>query len=170
MWSERFKQRGSGATGAGRVPESRILAAAACGILAAAACRILAAAACGILAAAALLTTSGAAAARTPAPPSHLLVYAQEWSLWPSRGSVPAGTVVVELWNRGQDAHDLRIRRLGRGGQMVGRVLGAVRTTSAGAIGHATWRLQVPGRYQLYCSLPGHAALGMDAELTVTRL
>ena len=35
--------------------------------------------------------------------PARLLVYAQEWSLQPSRASLPAGPVVVQLWNRGQD-------------------------------------------------------------------
>jgi len=108
-------------------------------------------------------------AARRPPYPTHLLVYAQEWSLWPSRGSVPAGRVLVELWNRGEDAHDLRIRRLDAADQMVGRVLGAVRTTDSGELTRATWRLPSRGRYQLYCSLPGHIALGMKAELTVTR-
>src|SRR5439155_171105 len=38
-------------------------------------------------------------------PPARMLVYAQEWSLWPSRSAVPVGHVVVQLWNRGEDAH-----------------------------------------------------------------
>lgn len=125
---------------------------------------------------AAALSTSGSALAESPttavqppSSPTHLLVYAQEWSLWPSRGSVPTGRVMVELWNRGDDAHDLRIRRLDSADQMVGRVLGAVRTTASGGLARATWRLPTPGRYQLYCSVPGHLALGMKAELTVTR-
>jgi plastocyanin len=80
---------------------------------------------------------------------------------------VPAGTVAVELWNRGQDAHDLRIRRLNSSGQMVGPVVGAVQYTLPGKVTKATWRLRTPGRYELYCSLPGHAALGMVAKLTV---
>lgn len=113
---------------------------------------------------------ASASAEKRPAEasqPAHLLVYAQEWSLWPSRGSVPAGTVSVELWNRGQDAHDLRIRRLGASGKMVGAVLGAVRYTLPGQVHEAAWRLRLPGQYELYCSLPGHAALGMVAKLKV---
>ncbi|HTX47118.1 MAG TPA: hypothetical protein VMD48_12585 [Solirubrobacteraceae bacterium] len=70
----------------------------------------------------------GAGAKHNAKDPSHLLVYAQEWSLWPSRSSLPAGSVSVELWNRGEDAHDLRIRRL-RGGQMTGPIDGAVKVT-----------------------------------------
>lgn len=108
------------------------------------------------------------AVARTSPSPAHLLVYAQEWSLWPSSGSVPAGTVDVELWNRGEDAHDLRIRHLGAAGQMVGPVDGTVRVTPSGGISHAVWHLQA-GHYEIYCSLPGHLAMGMHAKITVRR-
>ena len=100
-----------------------------------------------------------------PRPPARMLVYAQEWSLWPSRTSLPAGRVSVELWNRGQDAHDLRIRRLNRRGAMVGPAQRAA-ATSSGAISNANWRLR-PGRYELYCSMPGHRARGMQTVLTV---
>jgi plastocyanin len=117
----------------------------------------------------AALAPSGAiASAASRQAPAHLLVYAQEWSLWPSRRSVPAGTVIVQLWNRGQDAHDLRIRRLNAGGQMVGPVLGAVRITPSGQLSQSTWHLKA-GRYELYCSMPGHLMMGMHARLTVTR-
>lgn len=85
--------------------------------------------------------------------------------MYGSRPSVPAGPVVVQLWNRGQDAHDLRIRRLNARGQMIGRAQ-AVATTSSGAISEATWRLST-GRYELYCSLPEHLLLGMHTRLTV---
>jgi hypothetical protein len=107
------------------------------------------------------------AAAAAPAP-AHLLVYAQEWSLWPSRTSVPAGTVIVQLWNRGQDAHDLRIRRQNTRGQMFGPVLDGVRITLSGQVSQATWHLKA-GRYELYCSMPGHLKMGMHTRLTVTR-
>ncbi len=99
---------------------------------------------------------------------SNLEIDAQEWSLWPSRTSVPAGTVYVELWNRGQDMHDTQIRRLNTAGQMVGPVLGKVKVTLPGHLSQATWHLKA-GRYELFCSMPGHMALGMHARLTVTR-
>jgi hypothetical protein len=101
----------------------------------------------------------------TGAAPARLLVYAQEWSLWPSRGSLPRGSLIAQLWNRGQDAHDLRIRRLDRRGRMTGRAQG-VTVTQSGKLGQASWRLG-PGRYQLYCSMPGHLKLGMHARLRV---
>jgi uncharacterized cupredoxin-like copper-binding protein len=115
-----------------------------------------------------LTAAAGIAAASSRKHSSNLLIYAQEWSLWPSRGSVATGTIYVELSNRGEDAHDARIRRLNAAGQMVGPILGRVRTTAPGHLGQATWHLKA-GRYELFCSLPGHIALGMHARLTVTR-
>ena len=113
------------------------------------------------------LPVGGVALAARPPAPAHLLVYAQEWSLWPSRTSVPAGTVIVQLWNRGQDSHDLRIRRLDASGQMVGPILGAVRITPSGEVSQGTWHLKA-GRYEIYCSLPGHLMMGMHTRLRVT--
>jgi uncharacterized cupredoxin-like copper-binding protein len=123
--------------------------------------------------------SAGAAAARVVAAdsahartyPARLLVYAQEYSLQPSRTTVPAGTVIVQLWNRGMDPHDLRIRRHRPGGgdeAMYGKVLGAVKLTTPGKVSTATWTLK-PGFYELYCSLPGHLAMGMHVDLRVTK-
>lgn len=114
------------------------------------------------------LTAGGGATAAGKRAPAHLMIDAQEYSLWPSRSSVPAGTLLVELWNRGQDMHDAWIRRLNASGQMVGPVLGRVPITLPGRISQATWHLRA-GHYELYCSMPGHMALGMHAKLTVTR-
>jgi hypothetical protein len=113
----------------------------------------------------AAVAVAGGWASADAKPPARMLVYAQEWSLYASRASVPAGRVTVQLWNRGQDPHDLRIRRLSRTGRMVGRAQ-ALRTTGSGALSRASWRLQ-PGRYELYCSLPGHLRRGMHVRLTV---
>jgi plastocyanin len=128
--------------------------------------RVLAILACAGLAAASWAGV--AAAAKRHHPPVHLMIDAQEWSLWPSRSRVPPGTVLVELWNRGQDMHDASIRRLNAAGQMVGPVLGRVKVTRPGQISQATWHLRA-GRYELFCSMPGHLELGMHAKLTVAR-
>ena len=127
--------------------------------------RLLAALVCALLA---VCVCAGGAAAVKKHAPAHLMIDAQEYSLWPSRSSVPAGTLLVELWNRGQDMHDAWIRRLNASGQPVGPVLGRVAVTMPGRISQATWHLKA-GRYELYCSMPGHMALGMHANLTVTR-
>ncbi len=123
------------------------------------------AAAMTLIAATAGFGVAGAATKPRPRPPARILVYAQEWSLWPSRPSLPAGHVIVQLWNRGQDAHDLRIRRLDKRGQMTGPAQ-AVRVTESGKLSRATWRLS-KGSYELYCSMPGHLKQGMHARLAV---
>ena len=128
--------------------------------------RLLAAVICTLLALTACAAI--ASAAKKKHVPTHLLINAQEWSLWPSRSKVPAGTVLVELWNRGQDMHDTWIRRLNAAGQMVGPVVGRVPVTMPGHISNATWHLKA-GHYEMFCSMPGHLALGMHANLTVTR-
>ena len=46
-------------------------------------------------------------------PPARVQVVAQEFSYSLSRTKVRAGRVIVELVNRGQDTHDLDIRRIG---------------------------------------------------------
>jgi hypothetical protein len=73
---------------------------------------VMALAACA--AAAAMVTPAGDAAPAAAGHAARMLVYAQEWSLWASRETVPRGPVIVQLWNRGQDAHDLHLRRLNR--------------------------------------------------------
>jgi uncharacterized cupredoxin-like copper-binding protein len=72
--------------------------------------------------------------------------------------------VIVQLSNRGMDAHDLRIRRLVHG-HMTGRTQG-VAVTQSGGLSQATWHLS-PGRYVLYCSMPGHYKKGMHTQLVV---
>jgi uncharacterized cupredoxin-like copper-binding protein len=119
---------------------------------------------------AAVVAALGAAAAGAHAStgahryPARLLVYAQEWSLSPSRASLTAGPVVVQLWNRGMDPHDLRARRL-VDGHMTGRTW-AVAVTLPGRVRTAHWTLPA-GRYQLYCSLPGHMMAGMRVQIVV---
>ncbi len=85
--------------------------------------------------------------------------------MYGSRSSVPAGRVIVQLWNRGQDDHDLRIRRLNARGQMVGSSQN-VALTRSGAIRSARWKLG-RGRYELYGSLYQHLQRGMHTRLTV---
>ena len=55
-----------------------------------------------------------------------------------------------------------------RAGKMVGPVLGKVPVTLPGHLSKATWHLKA-GKYELFCSMPGHLKLGMHARLTVTR-
>jgi hypothetical protein len=111
------------------------------------------------LALAALAQAAGAAARG----PSFVQVTEKEWSLVLSRQSVRSGAVVVELLNFGMDAHNLALLRKTPGAK-------AVRWPRLSHNGRAerTLRLQ-PGRYALWCTLPGHRARGMSAVLTVRK-
>jgi uncharacterized cupredoxin-like copper-binding protein len=71
---------------------------------------------------------------------------------------------VVQFLNRGQDPHDLRLRRIGAS---ASRIV-SVPETRAGGLVQFDVRLQ-SGRYRLWCSLPGHEQRGMHAVLTVRR-
>jgi plastocyanin len=95
-----------------------------------------------------------------PPPPARVQVVAQEFSFALSRQSIKAGWATIELRNAGQDAHDLRMRRVG------GARVYAWPVTRAGGVRDETFRL-LPGRYVLYCSVANHRALGMSATLVV---
>jgi uncharacterized cupredoxin-like copper-binding protein len=90
-----------------------------------------------------------------------MLVAAREFNLTLSRTTLAAGPVIVQLANQGEDGHDLRIQRAdGRG---AARGVGETQPGDT-----ALWRGRLrPGRYRLFCSLPGHAAAGMRATVRV---
>ena len=79
-----------------------------------------------------------------------------------SRTTVPAGKVIIEFVNHGQDEHNLHTLEPGEGSEAgVG-----FRTRQPGA--HPDLSLEMrPGSYTLFCSLPGHEAKGMKATLVV---
>src|SRR5207253_10586510 len=52
-------------------------------------------------------------AAVPPPPPARVQVVAREFSLALSRRTVKVGTAIIELANFGEDAHDLRMQRVG---------------------------------------------------------
>jgi hypothetical protein len=112
------------------------------------------------LASALLLAAAGASAAMRP--PARLLVTAKEWSLVMSRQSLRAGSARIELYNGGQDGHDLHLRRVG------GHRTLAIGETRPGRVADLSAVLR-PGRWRLWCSLPGHAKAGMRATLVVRR-
>jgi azurin len=111
--------------------------------------------ACAVLAAAALGAVPAAAHA-----PARLMVQADEHSLVLSRQSIARGPALIQLLNRGEDPHDLKLRRAG-GPRVV-----SFPELGAGELAQRKLRLRT-GRYRLWCSLPGHRALGMRAQLRV---
>jgi uncharacterized cupredoxin-like copper-binding protein len=96
----------------------------------------------------------------------RLLVSADEYRLVLSRERVGAGRAVVQLLNRGEDDHDLRVRRVPRAGRMPGGAV-QVEVAAPGTVVERAVTLR-PGRYRLWCSLPDHRRLGMRALLRVT--
>jgi hypothetical protein len=102
------------------------------------------------------------AAPATAAAPARLLVGAKEFRLTLSRTSIKAGPAMIQLANYGEDAHDLRLARVG--GTRVYRIA----TVSPGGVGELDARL-LPGRFTLWCSLADHAARGMRTTLVVRR-
>jgi plastocyanin len=95
------------------------------------------------------------------APPSvpHVLVTAVEWRFSLSRTNVPAGKVVLQLVNHGQDEHNLPA-------VSEGSLAGSLPNTLPGEDRQLT--LDMPaGTYTLFCSLPEHEQRGMKATLVV---
>lgn len=103
-----------------------------------------------------------AAPAHHVRPPARVQVVATEFRLALSRASVRAGKAIVELVDQGQDAHDLKLRRVGGGPTTSWRIV------RPGEYVDRELTLR-PGRYLLWCSLPGHRALGMQAVFVVRR-
>lgn len=99
--------------------------------------------------------------------PSRLLVTAAEFRFGLSRASLSPGPAIVQLANRGQDAHDLVLRRLDRRGRRTGPAR-ALPVTQPGVVSTRVLGL-TPGRYVLFCSVRGHRALGMQGRITVGR-
>jgi plastocyanin len=98
-----------------------------------------------------------------PVGPAHVQVTAEDsdgYHFILSRASVPAGQVVIEFVNHGEDEHNLNVK------PGEGPVEGALPNTAPKA--HPSLSLDLrAGSYTLFCSLPGHEAKGMKATLTV---
>jgi plastocyanin len=123
---------------------------------------VFAAAPAAIVPAVAVETTEADVPQSEPEPPSipHVQVNAVEYSFSLSRTSVPAGKVVLEFRNDGQDEHNLNIAPAeGPSEEPVGN-------TPSQGVDDVNLEMH-PGSYTLFCSLPTHEAKGMKATLTV---
>ncbi|MFI5004493.1 MAG: hypothetical protein ACHQE6_05715, partial [Solirubrobacterales bacterium] len=96
-----------------------------------------------------------------PPPPARVQVIAKEYSLTLSRPEVPAGEVIVELLNRGEDAHNLHLLQ-----SLEGSEAGSLPSTEPGALHDLKVALRA-GSYTLFCAMPDHEAKGMKATLIV---
>ena len=99
-----------------------------------------------------------------PGDPRYLQVVARDsdpddWKLQLSRTTLLSGTVEVEFNNRfAEDPHDLWIR--------LGTTTYAFDEVDNGAAATRHVALS-PGRWKLWCDIPGHEQLGMVAHVTV---
>ena len=113
-----------------------------------------------------------ASRAGTRQAPTRLMVTSSEWRLTLSRSTVTEGHAIVQLLNRGEDAHDLKLRLLPRADcSYPARASSSTRSmaeTASGGLSERELRLY-PGRYRLWCSLPGHRSLGMVSTLRVAK-
>jgi uncharacterized cupredoxin-like copper-binding protein len=119
-----------------------------------------------LIALAALLALCGlrtlVSADAAPAP-ERLQVTEKEYSLILSRLRVHRGTAIVQVVNFGMDSHDLVIQANAKGSKPI-------HFQQLGPGTHATKTIKLPpGKYTLWCSLPGHRQLGMVAPLTVSK-
>jgi hypothetical protein len=109
-----------------------------------------------------VITSTTTTSSASTAFPARVQITAREYSLSLSRASVPAGPVILELVNAGQDPHDLDATSGG-----AGALAGSFGLTAPGTHVDDEFTFAA-GTYNLFCSLPGHAALGMTTTLTVT--
>jgi hypothetical protein len=102
------------------------------------------------------------AAPAQAAAPSRLLVEATEFRFTLSRTTVKPGKAIVQLAIRGEDPHDLKLRKLGKARAQIA----SVPETLPGGV--AEWRGTLSkGKWELYCSIQGHKQAGMRTVLNV---
>jgi uncharacterized cupredoxin-like copper-binding protein len=94
---------------------------------------------------------------------SFVQVVEKEFTLTPSRSSVRAGSVSLELINFGMDTHDLVVQSTKTGSKPI-------RFKQLDPKGRTERTLRLtPGRYTLWCSIAGHKAKGMRTTLLVKK-
>jgi hypothetical protein len=95
-----------------------------------------------------------------PPPPARVLAFADEFHFNLSRSAFPAGRLVLQLKNNGEDDHDLRI--VGP----KGGVRAQTGIVPSGELGVIRTRL-ARGRYTYLCTVADHAARGMAGGFVV---
>ena len=96
-------------------------------------------------------------------PPARVQVSAQEFRFILSRTAIKAGPAIVELVNLGQDPHDLRLKRVG------GTKTYSTPLVQPGDHYDLVFRNLAVGKYQLWCGVPTHAAMGMRGVLIIKK-
>jgi len=84
----------------------------------------------------------------------------KDFSITLAKTTVSPGTYTFHVVNNGPSAHDFTINGPGVANKKTGLL-------STGSSQDLTVTL-TSGTYDVYCSVPGHKALGMDTKLTVS--
>jgi plastocyanin len=88
------------------------------------------------------------------------------YSFTPSRKVVRPGELIVQLINKGEDEHTMDMEKVGPGNAPEGPTILATSAPSGAQSAPTTVTVE-PGTYRLWCTLPGHAAMGMETSITV---
>lgn len=83
----------------------------------------------------------------------------KDFSITLAKSHLSPGTYTFHVVNNGPSAHDFTINGPGVANKKTGLL-------SSGSSGDLTVTL-TNGTYDVYCSVPGHKAAGMDTKLTV---
>lgn len=104
-------------------------------------------------------SSSAASSSSSAASGTPLTVVEKEYSITPSKTSLPPGTYTFQISNEGKFAHNLTVS-----GPAVSAA--AAPDIAPGQSGQLTVTL-MKGSYELWCSIDGHKDLGMDIHLAV---
>jgi plastocyanin len=84
----------------------------------------------------------------------------------PSRKVVRPGALTVQLINKGEDEHTMDMEKVGAGNAPEGPIILATAAPSDSQSTPTTVTVEA-GTYRLWCTLPNHAAMGMETTITV---
>jgi uncharacterized cupredoxin-like copper-binding protein len=104
-------------------------------------------------------TTSTPAKSNPAGGGGTVTIAESEFKLAPKDATAKAGKVTVEAKNDGQIVHDLEVEGNG--------VEKKTANLEPGSSGKLALNLK-PGKYEMYCSIDGHRASGMEGTITVS--
>ena len=103
-------------------------------------------------------TTTAATTTTAPQPQATTVAVGEsEFKVVPTASDIKAGKVTFDVKNDGKIPHDLAIKGMSDKTKLI----------SPGGSAKLEVTLK-PGKYELYCSVPGHESAGMKANITVS--
>lgn len=108
----------------------------------------------------------------------QLMFKLEDFKISPRAAEAKAGSVLIKARNAGTVEHELVVARtkrkpanlptnkLGDVREGAINVIGEISETAPGEAGKTKLKLK-PGKYVMFCNVPGHYGLGMNGRLTV---